>query len=539
MWNAARESVVAAGGLTPQANCGTLGRCSPGSVPRLSGSMSPQYEFVVSRRPALLLAAAALVCVSCGSPQKQPAAGPASAPSVAAVSVDCTVQASALPAGATRIYIALREGVDGTGQSADDARDGSTAARFDTILRCYAEGCSVPPGTGKRIPITQDLIVCLAPGTFQTMGNYDAIINVPHLTQQGFTLGKGWKIHGNGPAFTTLQLSAFLPITDPGNLQGLPVGTGVGVVLSTTSHSASGVEISDLTIDGNYPALKQIAQENGIFALNIDAIHLWSALGGNWVHNVNVINAAGEIGALNGIWETFAVWIVSAMPNSTPADSKGNVIENVTMSQFGGGSGTAIAIANSEAEVRNNSVTGYLIGYGGWSMGQVHFKNNVATDTTYGFNVDSLSNDGASIESNQINGPRSYGMVIGGGGTYNNLTISGNTISLKDPRSSALLFQGNVMNSTIAGNSFLAEPSAAGAVAIRNFSNGATAGANGSNVYQSNKIDSSLRVVFEAPSQRLSNCAFGNRDEQGRPRGDLPDTQSVPCVATAPVAAPR
>jgi hypothetical protein len=479
------------------------------------------------------------VCVSCGSLQTRLATGHPSAPSAAPISTDCTVTASALPEGATRIYIALRGGVDGTGQSADDARDGSTAARFDAILRCYAEGCSGPPGKGKTIPVTQDLIVCLAPGTFQTMGKYDAMTDVPHLTQQGFTLGKGWKIHGKGPALTTLQLSSYLSVTDPGNPQNLPVGTGAGVVLSTTSHSVSGVEISDLTIDGNYPALKHTARENGIVALNIEAIHLWSARGGNWVHNVNVINAAGEIGALSGKWETFTVWIVSAMPNSTPADSKGNVIENVTMSQFGGGACTAIAIANSEAEVRSNTVTGYQIGYGGWSMGQVHFKDNVATDTAYGFNVDSLSNDGASIESNQINGPRNYGMVIGGGGSYRNLIISSNTISLGVPGSSGLLFQGNVTNSTLAGNSFLAERSAAGAVAIRNFSNGAAAGANGRNVYQSNKIDSSLRVVFEAPSQRLLNCAFANRDEQGRPRGDLPDTQSVPCIVQAQIAAPR
>src|SRR6266567_8647227 len=62
-------------------------------------------------------------------------------PDQPAVSADCTKPHSALPPATTRVYIALRNGTDGTGKSAADARDGSTVERFDSILRCYAEGC--------------------------------------------------------------------------------------------------------------------------------------------------------------------------------------------------------------------------------------------------------------------------------------------------------------------------------------------------------------------------------------------------------------
>ncbi len=122
-----------------------------------------------------------------------------------------------LPQGTSRVYIALRNGVDGSGASMADARDGSTVTAFDTILRCYSEGCTGPQNSGKSVAKTENLIVCLGPGTFSTMGSYDFIIAVPHTTANGFTIGKGWKIHGAGKDKTTVKLSDYLPITDPKN----------------------------------------------------------------------------------------------------------------------------------------------------------------------------------------------------------------------------------------------------------------------------------------------------------------------------------
>ena len=444
-------------------------------------------------------------------------------------SEDCTSPAARLPQGTTRIYIALRNGQDGSGKSQADARDGSTVTAFDAILRCYSEGCSVP-SSGKPVAKTENLIVCLGPGTFSTLGNYDFIINVPHTNPAGFTIGKGWKIHGAGKDKTTLKLSAYLPITNAVNPQSLPVNTGANLVFGTNSDAASGIEISDLTIDGNYPELKARSRLHGLRALGLDAIHLRSDLGGNWIHDVNVINLAAELGAINMHWEAFPVWIVSA-DRSKPAQNRGNIIENVTMTQHYGEVCTAIAIANATAEVRNNLVDGYQIGYGGWDLGETVFHDNTAINTEYGFNIDSLVNRGVRIERNKIIHPRKYGFVVGGGGTYADFKFLNNTLQIDGSGVIGFVFRGNVTGAVIAGNTIVADnSSAAHATAIRNLS-GKEAGPNSSNIYQSNQIAGGMAIVFNAPSQKSQNCLFGNRDERGNPLKDLPDNHNGPCIA--------
>jgi hypothetical protein len=495
---------------------------------------------MIPLRILVFLFVASTVSVSCRMQQTvQPASaqGPAAAgasstksgPDRSAISTDCTVPHSALPQGTTRVYIALRNGTDGTGKSAADARDGSTAERFDSILRCYAEGCP-----DKSIHKTEKLTVCISPGVFQTRGNYDFLINTPHPSQQGFTVGKGWKIHGSGVTQTTVQLSAYRTASAAKDPELLPADTGKGVVFSTNSDAASGIEISDLTIDANYPKLKALAQQQRVRALNLEAIHLRADEGGHWIHHVNVINTSGEIGGMDIRFETFPVWIYSVRPNSTPAPNSGNIIEHVSMSQFHGGAVCAIAIANVLAEVRNNSVDGYQIGYGGWSMGPVWFHDNVATGTDYGFNIDSLNNDGVRIESNQIIGPRKYGLVIGGGGTYKNFSIFHNTVQIKDGGVIGILFQGNVTKASVIDNSLRAEKSSSGnAIAIKNSSASRQIGPNLDNVYQSNHIDSGLKIAFYSPSQQTQNCIFGNVDERGNRRKDLTDSRGTPCVDDA------
>ncbi|HWX54514.1 MAG TPA: hypothetical protein VN176_07965 [Verrucomicrobiae bacterium] len=448
------------------------------------------------------------------------------------VSTDCTRETAKVPRGFTRVYIGQRNGQDGPGASWSDARDGSTAESFDKVLRCFSEGCQDSDNRGKSVPKTEKLIVCIGPGVFQSNGTYDYIINVPHTSHKGFTLGREWKIHGSGVAQTTVQLIAYRRSVEPKDPEILPARTGHGLVFSTNSDGASGIEISDLTVDANYPYLKTLAQKEGVQALNLEAIHLRADEGGHWIHNVNVIHASGEIGTISGMFETFPVWIASVRAKSTPADNSGNIIENVTMSQFHGGLCTAIAVANATAEVRNNAVNGYQIGYGGWSMGAAWFHDNIASGTDYGFNIDSLNNDGVRIESNQIIAPRKYGFVIGGGGTYRNFILSHNTIQIKDGGVIGILFRGNVTKSVIAENTLLADRASTGnAIAIKNASAGHQTGPNLDNTYQSNRIDSSLKAVFYAPSRQSQNCFFGNVDEQGRPRSDLKDNHSGPCVA--------
>jgi len=466
--------------------------------------------------------------VALASAQSQ--AAPAEKEDTAFPSSDCTAKAASLKKGSTRVYIGLRGGADGSGKSMADARDGSTVAAFDSILRCYSEGCADPANPKKSAARTENLIVCLGRGTFRTKGNYDYLIAVSHPSQEGFSVGKGWKIHGQGIDKTRVQLSAYFRITDPNDQRSYPLGTGMNTVFSTNSDDASGVEISDLTVDDNFPELKSYARQNGIKALNLEGIHLRSNQGGHWIHNVKVVNAAGEVGGLNPRYETFPVWIYSVRANSSPADNNGNIIENVTMTDFHGGLCTAIAVANAVATVRNNVVDGYQIGYGGWAMGPVVFRDNTASNTEYGFNIDSLANNGVRIEATKIVHPRKYGLVIGGGGTYADFQIVNNTIQLDKADAIGLVFQGNVTRAVFSGNKILADNSAGTrATAITNLTHDKSAGANHDNVYESNTVTSTLKVVFRAPSEKTQNCFHNNKDDKGNPHKNLPDNRQGPC----------
>lgn len=353
------------------------------------------------------------------------------------LSSDCTVKT--LPQGFSRIFIAFKPAgsttsahKDGSGKL-NDPFDGSTAEKFDTILRARSEAN------------LQNLIVCIGPGTYETEGTYDFVVNLPHKTPRGFTLNKNWKIHGAGVDRTVLKLINFLP-----NPPGGKKGTGVGVVFSTHDDGSSGIEISDLSIDDNYSELKTKAQQQGIDALNLNAINLRSDQGGHWIHRIGVSHSSGEIN------ETFPVWIYSVNTKS-PYINIGNIIENVTISGWGRGKCTAIAVAAATAEVRNNSVADYQIGYGGWSMGKMSFHDNIATNTAYGFNIDSLENEQVIITHNQIIHPREYGIVVGGGGRYANFEISDNTFQINSSSVPAILLQGNVTNARIERNTFVAD----------------------------------------------------------------------------------
>ncbi|HEV2964037.1 MAG TPA: hypothetical protein VG649_19580 [Candidatus Angelobacter sp.] len=382
----------------------------------------------------------ALLASSIGLSAQNPPINVSKDQKVVQLSSDCTVKN--LPQGFSRIFIASNPAgsakanhSDGSGKL-NDPYDGSTAEKFDAILRSRSESNQ------------QNLIVCIGPGTFQTEGTYDFVVNLPHKTARGFTLNKNWKVHGAGADRTILKLINFFP-NPPGGAR----GTGVGAVFSTHDDAASGIEISDLSIDDNYSELKTKAQQQGIGALNLNAIQLRSDQGGHWIHRLSVSHSAGEIN------ETFPVWIYSVNTKS-PYINIGNIIEYVTISGWGGGKCTAIAVAAAIAEVRNNSVADYQIGYGGWSMGKMSFHDNVATNTAYGFNIDSLDNEGVVIKNNQIIHPKEYGIVVGGGGHYANFEITDNTFQINSKSVIPILLQGNVINARIERNTFFADPPA-------------------------------------------------------------------------------
>lgn len=484
---------------------------------------------MIGSKTLIVLFALFTLGTSCGHPNMFEGPRGTDAASLA----DCSAD-KILPAGSSRVYIALRNGQDGSGATMADARDGSTPAAFDTILRCYSEGCPDSGNQQKHVAKTENLIVCLGPGTFSTLGVYDFVINMLHGSAQGFTIGKGWKIHGAGKDQTTVKLSAYLPITDAKNPQNLPVDTGVNLAFGTNSDDASGVEISDLTIDGNYPELKSRSRQHGVRALLLDAIHLRSDLGGNWIHDVNVVNASAEIGAIHVRWEGFPVWVASVNPTKAGL-SRGSLIERVTMTRPFGTVCTAIAVSGAPAEVRNNLVDGYAIGYGGWQLGEIVFHDNTAINTEYGFNIDSLVNNGVTIENNQIVHPRKYGFVVGGEGTFANFKFLNNTVKMEKSGNIGFVFRGNVTGAVIMGNKIMADGgSGAHATAFKNYAANKQAGPNRDNVYQYNQIAGGMKLVFDAPSQKSQNCFFDNRDESGSPRKDMANSQNSPCVPKSP-----
>jgi len=419
----------------------------------------------------------------------------------AAVSSDCS---GPVPRGYKRIFIANRQdGIHGFGL-AGNPYDGSTPQKFDTILRNYSESKFA------------NLVVCIGPGTFQTYGTYDWVIDVGHVggIPLGFTVNKGWKIHGMAMSQTTLQVAAIY-------------SSNVNSAISTYDDFSSGIEVSDLTIDDNYPYFK--AHGNG--AIELNAVTLRSYLGNHWVHNVHVMNASGELPApgqpVNPA-EAFPVAIVSVSPTNPPSTDNGNIIESVTMDNWEGkniwqsGHCTAISVSNAVATVRNNSVTGHHIGYGGWIMGATTFSNNTATGDAYGFNIDSLANNGVVIVSNQIN-PLLYGIVVGGGGQYSNFVISNNTITLSSNGGIGFVFQGDVTHAHLVNNVVNVSGSITGGVGIleRETNNDY----NLNNIFQGNQFDNSLAFTLMNGAQ---SCTYGNVNKSNKLV--IPNVPGTPCL---------
>src|SRR5258708_30239364 len=135
----------------------------------------------------LFCVACVIVCSWCGTQPTARQAEPQEHIRASAGSTDCVVPDSSLPQNATRIYIALRNGTDGSGRSADDARDGSIPAAFDTILRCYEEGCS----GGAHLPKNGKPNVRPGGGTFQTHGTSGAARDHAHPNTLPSTPGEG------------------------------------------------------------------------------------------------------------------------------------------------------------------------------------------------------------------------------------------------------------------------------------------------------------------------------------------------------------
>jgi hypothetical protein len=450
-------------------------------------------------------------------------------------SQDCTV--SAVPADFTRIFIGVpARGGQQSGASAKDPLDGTTADKFDAILRTISEGQHPTWGTQKDIA-PQNLIVCIASGTFQTNGQYDWNLDKGHTqgSNLGFTAEKNWKIHGRGTGRTRLQLASYVrdQFVDT---SGASFEGGRNTVIGTRSDGSSGIEVSDLTIDANHDKLTG----PGELPLNLAGIQLRSREGGHWIHNVKVIGGSGDLGSRNIVYEAFAVQIWGNTPTPAAQVSAGNLIENVTVTEPGramtsgalpGGAMDGIVVNNAVAEIRNNVVEGYIIAYGGWLMDQVWFHDNISRDSFYGFNADSFTNNNVILESNQFIHPARYGMVIGGGGhdqTFNNWSVLRNTVQLNAAGSLGLVLRGQVKNSVFTENTIQGDGKSSNLAGIYSYLS-ESGMANVNNGFQNNHIDKALRIDFSQDPNFNTNCRFQNRDLQGNARQDFPDNSSAKC----------
>ena len=92
-----------------------------------------------------------------------------------------------------------------------------------------------------------------------------------------------------------------------------------------------------------------------------------------------------------------------------------------------------------------------------------HFHDNTAINTEYGFNIDSLVNNGVTIERNKIIHPRKFGFVIGGEGTFANFKFLDNTVQIDKSGVVGFVFHGNVTSAIISGNKALADNSSGAA----------------------------------------------------------------------------
>jgi len=451
-------------------------------------------------------------------------------------SPDCTSATPPLIPGTntpySRVYIGLT-GHDGSGASASDPRDGT---QFDSILRSYAGD----PAAG--ISPVNHLVVCILNGNYFTDGSYNWVINIPHnseVTQnRGFAIGPNWHIHGNGTTQTTVTLNSYYIAPPGGEPASAFVANGSNVVFSTSSDNTPGVEISDLTIDDNYPGLKLL---NTSQALSLQAIHIRDNVGGHYIHRVNVINVGNDA----PFGEAFPVSVSSVAYNLDPKKkshpdtppSQFNTIEFVTMSQYHGGPCTAMTMVYATGAMQFNVVNGYQIAFGGWEMPFVagsapatnqfaYIHDNFALGGQYGFNIDSEFNDFVNIQFNTIRDPTSFGIVVGSSSAgvtrFDNFAFLYNEIYMNVPNSIGVIFQGNVTNAVLTRTSVIGQTNVGTALDVFN-------GGNFSNVFQFNQLSSFFPVSFHDGASANQDCVYGNWDQGGTQRSDFPNNTSIPC----------
>jgi hypothetical protein len=191
-----------------------------------------------------------------------------------------------------QITIAARtDGLPGTGTAADPF-DGSTAEKFDAILRGYAKANT----TNLEVILSGSLFLTGGCGTYGTWGG-----PVNRASTGGWGYCDNWYIHGLGENITTLRavdsgipnthvIAAWIDKTKFDN------GSDPGSVIKQ-----GGLHVSDLTIDCNLQA-----QTSGTFGMGCNAEAIVGTGSRIKIENVHLINWGSTIvGA-----ECFVIFIV-------------------------------------------------------------------------------------------------------------------------------------------------------------------------------------------------------------------------------------
>ena len=325
----------------------------------------------------------------------------------------------------SEIWIGIRsDGNRGKGTRASPY-DGSTTEKFDAILSRLWQN---------RV---ENITINILPGTYSTVGNGGYIPGYQDLLE-GWRCHSGWHIRGAGKDQTRLILSKIY--------QSPFDGLFGGVIIATTDSSVSHVTVENLTLDCNHSKIgNKKSTEAGV------------ALSGthHTIRNVRVVNVAG-LG-----YEAFPIAI-----GSNNLDSFNNLIEFCEIRDWHGGTGGSITISNNNNNqkppitwttgiVRNNSVSGTHIGYGGWGMKGVVFSNNTAQNCTYAVNIDSLNNSSVVFNKNQFLKCTSYGMVFA---NCHKFLLQNNTITLKPGAGPFLFLLENNSDFDVRSNTFKAPP---------------------------------------------------------------------------------
>jgi hypothetical protein len=248
----------------------------------------------------------------------------------------------------------------------------------------------------------EGLEVKLGPGTYPTLGNANYVggVQEPQGGWQGWRCRSGWKISGAGPNLTHLKITqTWLHYSDP-NINGC---TGI----SSTYSDNQDITVERLSVDCN-------THEIGNNQSNISGVTLYGS--GHTISRVNVYRPCGRSTTAQ-INENFPIHIAC---NSR--ESKGNLIESCKVLEFAGGTGGKITISNNNNNgnspitwtsgvVRNCTVIGSQIGFGGWGMKSVVFENCRTENCNYGVNIDSNRNEAVVIEDCKFIGCIQYGIV--------------------------------------------------------------------------------------------------------------------------------